>query len=57
MLLQERATLSSCCKVTVIFLALYALWRVMFCLNDCFSAKNDGLFFGRYLVQGVSLDS
>jgi hypothetical protein len=57
MLLQERATLSSCCKVTVIFLALYAFWRVMFCLNDCFSAKNDGLFFGRYLVQGVSLDS
>ena len=29
-----------CCKVAVIFLALYALTCVMFCANDCSSAEN-----------------
>jgi hypothetical protein len=27
-----------CCKVAVIFRALYAVWSVVFCSNDCFSA-------------------
>jgi hypothetical protein len=39
--LKERATLSFCCKVAVIFLALYAIGGVKFCSNDCFPAEND----------------
>jgi hypothetical protein len=37
-----------CCKVAVIYLALYALQCVMFCSNDCFPAEN-----AVYSVEGV----
>jgi len=41
-----------CCKVAVIFLALYALKCFIFCSNDCFSAENADFYFGRHLCSG-----
>jgi hypothetical protein len=37
-----------CCKVAVIFLALYAVKFAMFCSNDCFSAD-----YAVYSFEGV----
>jgi len=37
-----------CCKVAVIFLALYAVKFSMFCSNDCFSAD-----YAVYSLEGV----
>lgn len=46
-----------CCKVAVIFLALYALRCVKFCSNDCLSVENERLFFGRLDMQWLNYDS
>jgi hypothetical protein len=40
-----------CCKVAVIFLALFALNCFMFCSNDCFSAENADFYLGKHCMQ------
>ena len=50
---ESRLVIEFCCKVAVIFPALYAVKLSVFCSNDCFPAENGYLFFGRYCMQVV----